>query len=87
MKIINNILNGMLVICMFLVIGVVVLTVIRTSANDPQSVIKQLNKDYVFVYPYPQDLPEGVNLCVDVIEPGTDRDTIYLMPDHESAGY
>lgn len=85
MKILNNLVNVGLVVCIILMLCAVGFTIARTINSG--DTIKELNKDYVFVYPYPQDLPEGVNLCVDVIKPGLVRDTIYLMPDHESAGY
>jgi predicted outer membrane lipoprotein len=49
--------------------------------------IWDLNARYVFVYPHPSELEPGVNLCADVIKRGTERDTVWLMPDHESAGY
>lgn len=87
MKILNNIVNGALVVSMFLAIGAVVFTAVNTNDNDHQDIIKELNKEYVFVYPYPTDLPPDVNLCVDVIKPGITRDTVWLMPDLESAGY
>jgi len=70
------------IILMFLAIGY---TVARTVVAFDQ--VKDLNNRYVFIYPQPGELPEGVDLCVDVVVPGNTRDTVWLMPDHESAGY
>jgi hypothetical protein len=70
------------IILMFLAIGY---TVARTVIASDQ--VKDLNNRYVFIYPHPSELPEGVDLCVDVVVPGNTRDTVWLMPDHESAGY
>jgi hypothetical protein len=84
-KILNATVNFSLVICIILMLSAIGLTIARTM--DSGDTIKELNKQYVFVYPADVELPEGVNLCVDVIKPGLVRDTVWLMPDHESAGY
>ena len=84
-KILNNLVNASLVVCIILMLSAIGLTIARTVNSG--DTIKELNKKYVFVYPQPIDLEPGVNLCVDVIKPGLVRDTIWLMPDHESAGY
>jgi hypothetical protein len=80
-----------------LVVTLIVVTTLVLTGNTPdtpvdkeyilQEQIWDLNARYVFVYPHPQDLPAGVNLCVDVIKEGDLRDTVWLMPDHESAGF
>ena len=84
-KILNTTVNVALVlsiILMFLAIGY---TVARTVIASDQ--VKDLNNRYVFIYPHPSELPDGVDLCVDVVVPGNTRDTVWLMPDHESAGF
>lgn len=84
-KILNTTVNVALVLSIILMFSAIGFTIARTIASD--DTVKELNKDYVFVYPHPGELPEGVNLCVDVIKPGLVRDTVWLMPDHESAGF
>jgi hypothetical protein len=89
MKIVNFLLDIAAIVGLMAM--VVVLILVSTGQVPEQKRIKtqakDLNERYVFVNPYPQDLPDNVNLCIDVIKPGVDRDTVWLMPDHESAGY
>lgn len=70
------------IILMFIAIGY---TVARTVVAFDQ--VKDLNNRYVFIYPHPSELPQGVDLCVDIVVPGNTRDTVWLMPDYESAGF
>jgi len=97
-KFFNTLLNVTLGSCILAIIVVMALLLSGVTAipsptdqelkdHSIKEQIFDLNARYVFVYPHPQDLPDGVNLCVDVIIPGADRDTVWLMPDHESAGY
>lgn len=80
-----------------LMLTLVLVTTLVLTGNTPdtpvnkeymfQEQIWDLNARYVFVYPNATDLPDSVHLCVDVIKEGDLRDTVWLMPDHESAGF
>ena len=87
---------GLLITTLFVVVVLVLsgkdIEPISREERQKQSInerISDLNATYVIVYPSPIELPEGVNLTIDTIKFGENggKDTIWLMPDNESAGY
>ena len=83
----HSTLTTVLGISMILLVTLTVIVCIAVLGENP-SQVEQESKDsskVVFVYDGPYDLPDSINLMIDTTR--AQGDTVYLIPNHEAAGY